>query len=422
MMNQPDRSLDNNPSNSSALDIEDSKPIDNEQSNSQAESSPTPTASALEEDINFNDFAGFNPNIPLTLEAQYQLAQDEETPQPPPIAERGIPRLVTMLLLTGGAILLGLIIWQLIKPRSAIKPIAQTTSQETQEYPIEDEKPELLARLAYQDQQQLIAKEPKNNEQPQIESNSLPTPKAAPLPERTVERPAPPPVAAPPVTPPPAPIVRTVTAPAPTPQPTPTPVPEKVDPFERWNQLAQLGQTRGNVDIEESLVAQNAPVPTSDDALSSTSSPEQLSIPNNDSTQEDFGDRLLSAQNSSPSLPRDNREDSSSSHLQPTPDELSPELLTVNIGQEQPQEQRLVSSHLSSGARGILSRTPQPLTTLETLQVALGITAPGTVSVPLLWDEGSGEQLYNRFAITLTEDLSATNGSSNDNRSFRKGY
>ncbi|NES97893.1 MAG: hypothetical protein F6K32_22315, partial [Desertifilum sp. SIO1I2] len=42
---------------------------------------------------------------------------------------------------------------------------------------------------------------------------------------------------------------------------------------------------------------------------------------------------------------------------------------------------------------------------------ALGITAPGTVSVPLLWDEGSGEQLYNRFAITLTEDLSATNGS-----------
>ncbi|MFB2839317.1 TrbI/VirB10 family protein [Floridanema evergladense] len=336
--------------------------------NRQVSSTP---ASELSEDIDFNDFADFNPHLPLSLEAQYQLTQDEEKPQPPPVAQRGIPRMVAMLLLTGGVIIVGLSIWQFVKPKSDTKPPVPTTAQKTKEPLLKDEKPELLARLAYVDQQKLIAQTPKSNEPTQREPKPSPTPKATPkpTPHRVVERPPAPRIVAtrPPVrptAPPPTPrtIVRTVTVPAPAPKPAPTltSTPEKLNPFERWNQLAQLGQTRGNVEVEteKSPVTQNLPIPTKDNSA------------NQDS-----------------------------------------KLLTVNIGKEQPPETPLASRQLSSGTIGILNRTPQPLTTSNTLQIALGTITKGTVSVPLLWDTGSGEQLYNRFAITLTEDVLATNGS-----------
>jgi hypothetical protein len=58
----------------------------------------------------------------------------------------------------------------------------------------------------------------------------------------------------------------------------------------------------------------------------------------------------------------------------------------------------------SPGAKGILNRTPQ------TAQVPLGTTANGVVSVPLLWDEGSGKQLGDKFAVTLTDNVTATDG------------
>ncbi|MEG3972584.1 hypothetical protein QUA00_33945 [Microcoleus sp. T2B6] len=65
----------------------------------------------------------------------------------------------------------------------------------------------------------------------------------------------------------------------------------------------------------------------------------------------------------------------------------------------------------SPGAKGILNRTPQSSSTSQTAQVPLGTTANGIVSVPLLWDEGSGKQLYDKFAVTLTDNVTATDGS-----------
>ncbi|NJL65774.1 MAG: hypothetical protein HC894_00920 [Microcoleus sp. SM1_3_4] len=92
--------------------------------------SPSPSPSK-DDDIDENFIANFDPNAPLTLETQYQLAQDEEKPLPPPVSERGVPRAVTMLLLTGGILLLGLLIWQFIKPKSPREPIAQSTPKES---------------------------------------------------------------------------------------------------------------------------------------------------------------------------------------------------------------------------------------------------------------------------------------------------
>jgi hypothetical protein len=58
----------------------------------------------------------------------------------------------------------------------------------------------------------------------------------------------------------------------------------------------------------------------------------------------------------------------------------------------------------SPGAKGILNRTPQ------TAQVPLGTTANGIVSVPLLWDESSNKQQGDKFAVTLTDNVTATDG------------
>src|SRR6478672_5417155 len=234
---------------------------------------PSPNPSPSDDDIDENFIANFDPNAPLTLETQYQLAQDEERPLPPPVSERGVPRAVTMLLLTGGILLLGLLIWQFIKPKSPREPIAQSTPKESSSPTIKDEKPELLAKLAYQDQQKLLAEKPQKTAKPKTEPSPKPsrTPRTPQTPRLVATRSAaPPPTPLREPLPAPRTVVRTVTVPAPIPQrvpsrtpaPPPAPIPkplipppliptpreEKIDPFERWNQLAQLGQIRGNFD------------------------------------------------------------------------------------------------------------------------------------------------------------------------------
>lgn len=444
-------------------------------------------------DIDLDNLAGFNPNLPLTLESQYQLAQDAEITQPPPIAQRGVPRAVTMLILTGVTISMFLLIWQFIKPKSAIKPLAQKTATPTEESAIKDEKPELLARLAYQDQQKLVAPplQAQKSPQPQPDVKSTPEPSTKPTPRPVIQRTTPRPVTTRPATPPPrtivrtvtvpaaAPppktIVRTVTVPAPTPKPTPsakpapsvpisspkptpTPVPEKIDPFERWNQLAQLGQTRGNIEISQSPPLQSASLPTSD-RVESTSSIETATIPeiqvssNPTTNREEFDDSSLprgeqipiNASNSLPQdVPNDDRElatiqtpertarslpedaialkghlveeSPNSESLPVISDSLSEvaqnnsEFLAVTTDNSPSSEKTSTSSNLSPGAYGILNRTPVSAINAPTTQMVLGTTASGAVSVPLLWDEDSDSQLFDRFAITLTEDIPAADG------------
>ena len=223
------------PNNSLPLDSEsilnnDSSKVSEDNFSPSPSPSPSPSK---DDDIDENFIANFDPNAPLTLETQYQLAQDEERPLPPPVSERGVPRAVTMLLLTGGILLLGLLIWQFIKPKSPREPIAQSTPKESSSGTIKDEKPELLAKLAYLDQQKLLAEKPQKTAKPKTE----PSPK----PSRTARTPRTPRLvatrsAAPPPTPLreplPAPrtVVRTVTLPAPIPQrvPSRTPAPAPI--------------------------------------------------------------------------------------------------------------------------------------------------------------------------------------------------
>ncbi|MEG4908601.1 hypothetical protein QUA85_19710 [Microcoleus sp. F8-C4] len=453
--------------------------------------SPSPNPSPSDDDIDENFIANFDPNAPLTLETQYQLAQDEERPLPPPVSERGVPRAVTMLLLTGGILLLGLLIWQFIKPKSPREAIAQSTPKESSSGTIKDEKPELLAKLAYQDQQKLLAEKPQKTAKPKTEPS--PKPSRAPRNPRTprlvaTRSAAPPPTPLREPLPAPRTVVRTVTVPAPIPQRTPAPPPapapipkplvpppliptpteEKIDPFERWNQLAQLGQIRGNFDpnrianavsatpstpaaTSATAAALTKPAPTTEfltvnignqksqpSYVSFEQIPEKLySHPNNASGERlhpEFpygGDSLETTDNSqnptnqltpapfSPQTSSDSTDNSieTEARLSASRTSLPADTEFQTLSPEAaPEASALTNSPTleqvnSPGAKGILNRTPQSSSTSQTAQVPLGTTANGIVSVPLLWDEGSGKQLYDKFAVTLTADFTATDGS-----------
>ncbi|MEG4230874.1 hypothetical protein QUA40_01970 [Microcoleus sp. Pol11C3] len=461
----------------------------NDDDNINSPISPSPNPSPSDDDIDENFIANFDPNAPLTLETQYQLAQDEESPLPPPVSERGVPRAVTILLLTGGILLLGLLIWQFIKPKSPREPIAQSTPKESSSGTIKDEKPELLAKLAYQDQQKLLASKPQKTAKPKTEPSPKPsrTPRTPRTPRLVATRsaaPLPTPLREP--LPAPRTVVRTVTVPAPIPQRTPAPPPapipkplipppliptpteEKIDPFERWNQLAQLGQIRGNFDpnrianavsatpstpatTSATVAALTKPAPTTEfltvnignqksqpSYVSFEQIPEKLySHPHNASGERlhpEFpygGDSLETTDNSqnptnqltpaplSPQISSDSTDNpiETEARLSARPTSLPADTEFQTLSPETaPEASALTNSPTleqvnSPGAKGILNRTPQ------TAIVPLGTTANGVVSVPLLWDEGSGKQLYDKFAVTLTADFTATDGSI----AFRKG-
>ena len=463
--------------------------LNNDDGNINSPISPSPNPSPSDDDIDENFMANFDPNAPLTLETQYQLAQDEERPLPPPVSERGVPRAVTMLLLTGGILLLGLLIWQFIKPKSPREPIAQSTPKESSSPTIKDEKPELLAKLAYQDQQKLLASKPQKTAKPKTEPS--PKPSRAPRTPRTPRL-----VATRSATPPPTPlreplpaprtVVRTVTLPAPIPQrvpsrtsaPAPIPKPlvpppliptpreEKIDPFERWNQLAQLGQIRGNFDPNRIANAVSAtpstPATTSATAAASTNPTPtsefltvnignqklQPSYVSFEQIPQEFYNRPNNAtgERLHPEFPAgedslETTDNSQNSTNQLTPAALSPQTSSdstdspietaARLSESQtslpdtefqtlspetaPEAEALTNSPTaeqvnSPGVKGILNRTPQTGSTSQTAQVPLGTTANGVVSIPLLWDESSNKQQGDKFAVTLTDNVTATNG------------
>ena len=455
--------------------------------------SPSPSPSpSKDDDIDENFIANFDPNAPLTLETQYQLAQDEERPLPPPVSEKGVPRTVTILLLTGGILLLGMLIWQFIKPKPPRNSIAQSTPKESPSPTIKDEKPELLAKLAYQDQQKLLAEKPQKTAKPKTEPS--PKPSRVPRTPRTPRTPrlvatrsaAPPPTPLREPLPAPRTVVRTVTVPAPIPQRVPsrtpapapilkplvppplipTPTSEKIDPFERWNQLAQLGQIRGNFDPNRIANAVSAtpstPATTSATAAALTkpapttefltvnignqkSQPSYVSF---EQIPQEFYNRPnnVTGERLHPEFPAgedslETSDNSQNSTNQLTPAALSPQTssdftdnpieIATRLSESQtslpdtesqtlspetaPEAEALTNSPTaeqvnSPGVKGILNRTPQTGSTSQTAQVPLGTTANGVVSVPLLWDEGSGKQQGDKFAVTLTDNVTATDG------------
>ena len=164
---------------------------------------------------------------------------------------------------------------------------------------------------------------------------------------------------------------------------------EKVDPFERWNQLATLGQqttslsknnwTQDNQTFEqaqslpdqsESEFSESKNTPTK---LEIDSSPIQIANASNEAQDKDRAISTVPIISSSNQLNRNHLEN-------PTPGEL-----------------------------GILNRTPlhlqQETITVSNspIQVQIGTSAEASVLVPIIWSEENKNQ--ERFAVELQEDV-----------------
>lgn len=372
-------------------------------SNTQIKQEPLPEQDQLLQDEEIlspeeqKELAGYENDVPIKLDEEYRLDLDEEDPEPRKASERGTTKLAVSGLAIGGLmVLLAGFWWIFASNNSGSDPVARPERQEQE--PVVDETPEneaakLRARIAYLEQEEELNKEPearsparlqpKNEEQkpeskaPETVPSPAPEPKAPPEPEvitrtvtRTVEKPVPvrvpaksspaprqvepqrPQIIAPPE---PSPSPTLPASPPPEIEEVP-PSPEPIDPRERWSELASLGTMTLSQQVETPVA----------------SAPRDLLLNENDN-----------ATRSREQVNSDN---------------------TITVGEEPP-----TNSRLSPGEAGILQRNVN-FQGNEPVRIAIGTSASGKVSIPLAADINSSNTAYQRFGITLTEDLTDNDG------------
>lgn len=349
------------------------------------------------------EISGYQPEQVALIDQEFLIERDNEQAEPQSGSENPLIRFAlakrcckqNASLLVGGVMGSGWMIWSIF---FASKPVVKAPVLESTPTVLASESSEaarLKAELA------LLNQASRNVEQP-VEQSPPPPPKPNKS-VRTVRTPKPskpriirekvqsPPRIIRETVPSPPKIIRervpnniqpknTVVNPSPAPSPTKS---EKIDPFERWNQLATLGQqttslgnknwTQDNQTFEqaqslpnqsETSESKNTPDNSENDA-----SPIQIA---NASNNEQDKDRALST------IPS-NKLNRNQSEI-PTPGEL-----------------------------GILNRTPtnfqqETITASNSpIQVQIGTSAEASVLVPIIWSEEDENQ--ERFAIELREDV-----------------
>ena len=312
--------------------------------------------------------AGYNPTANHLISEEYRLKQDAEGAVERPLAEKPSVRLGSVVGLVGMVIGSVALIWfGFLQPKPPVKQVVQNPTTSPKGEPVLDESAELKSRLAFQDQRQQLKVEPvaAKSPSPTLQNKPKPTPSRQTFSPRTTPASRITPITPVRISQPAPPVVRYI-SPNPVSYQASPPIrqPESnVDPFQKWNQLASLGQSQiGNSKVAEtqSEVAVNTQIPT---ALKPTA---KASI----STPEDPG------------------------------------IQTVLIGSKSTDSK---TDNLTPGMVGILNRTPVLPNVGETKEVALGTSAPGRIIMPMIWDQG-GNNPSDRFAIELTKPLTATDG------------
>lgn len=347
--------------------------------------------------------AGYQPEQAELIDREFMLERDEETAEPRDSSENPLVRFAIASLLVGGILLLGWLIWSIFFAVKSPKPVATSTPTPTPTpTATSDEAQRLKAELAFRNQisRQQQPTIPAPAPTPTPTPTSSPKPTQSPPPPRITREPAPPPriirepappprIIREPASPPriirePAPPPRIIREPAPPPRiirervpapaqvaaaPSPQPKVENIDPFERWNQLATVGQQTAPADAK--------PKPESSPSVSPEPSP---SVQPN-STQV--------AEATPTSIPIVSIGGSSS--IAATPTDNSTQSLT-------PGEQGILN-RTSVSESAIASKLP--------MQVQIGTSAQARVLVPMIWtQEDEGNQ--GRFAVELQEDVLST--------------
>lgn len=355
---------------------------------------PSRTEGQAEDDLTPEEeqhLAGFNPATPQLISEEYRLQQDQESAGERPLAERASIRLGAVVGVVGAVMGSGAVLWYgFLQPRPPARSARLSPTPPPATPPTVDETAELKSRLAFQDQQQQLQPEPVA----QPEFSPPPQPKVARAPT-----PVPPPAAvAPPVTvprlepvgvrPPPLPQDPSVAAPE---QLQPV---ESIDPYQRWAQLATVGQLRassGALEPSRRAASDRPDAPSPPGALANQQNP-VIPVVSIGTAETDPSTVMTGAE----MVP-----DSSSSAA---PIEVS----------------STDRADMTLGMMGILHRTPVSQWDQrpdDFSEVALGTSTPAQVVLPLIWEEGGdpptggpASPSGNRFAVVFTKDMKATNG------------
>jgi hypothetical protein len=328
--------------------------------------------------------AGFNPATPQLISEEYRLKQDQESAVERPLAERASIRLGSVVAVVGTVMGAGAVLWfGFLQPRPPARPVTQSPNPTPTTPPTFDETAELKSRLAFQDQQQQL--------QPESAARSQSPAPSRPVASRSTA-PAPTPAAvSPPITasrPDPV-IVRSPVTPPERIQPV-----ERVDPFQRWAQLANVGQLRVSPGAMEPSRTASNDLPGAQSNSSASATQQNPVIP------------VVSI----------GRTETESSSLTSSSD-----MVPNSFGVASPTELRSTfSADMTPGMIGILNRTPAGQLDGQMggfREVALGTSTKARVIMPMIWDEGSNNSTggtasaqENRFAVELVEDMKAANG------------
>ncbi|NJL63254.1 MAG: hypothetical protein HC903_17290 [Methylacidiphilales bacterium] len=328
------------------------------------------------------EISGYQPEQVALIDQEFLIQRDSEQAEPIDESENPLIRFAIASLLVGGVMGFGWMVWSIF---FASKPVVKApTPKETPTIVASgesDEAARLKAELALRNQASRNLEQPQKQTKPeriQTVTNSkvrstLPTPRI--IRERI---PSPPRI-----------IRETVTVNKPQSKPvsvtSPTPKLEKIDPFERWNQLATLGQqTIKNSNVTEDKEISNLP---SDNTTAKI--PEQLT------TEKIF--QKNESNNIIPAVAMSNSQTNSPTTLtNQTPGEWG------ILNRTSPNIERNYS-------QTAFSKPNSPM------QIQIGTTAKGDVVVPLIWTQEDKNR--GRFAVRSHEDIRST-----DNRVvFPKG-
>ncbi|MGD1872986.1 MAG: hypothetical protein ACFB02_08020 [Mastigocoleus sp.] len=325
------------------------------------------------------EISGYQPEQVALIDKEFLIQQDNEQAEPLPGSENPLIRFGIASMVVGGVMGFGWMIWSIFfAPKPVVKaPEAKPTSTVVKKEE-SDEAARLKAELALRNQaSRNVEKSPE----------TLPPPKPKPIePVRTVRQPRPskpriireripsPPRIIRERVPSPPKIIRERVPAKVTKTPVNSTKREQIDPFERWNKLATLGQQT----ISPNSRNFNQENPSSEPKVS-----ESESFTSN--SPEDSSPPILA--------------NASNKRLGKVSD-----LKTVTIDRNGNREQ-----YPTPGEWGILNRTPPNLRPETTnyanspIQVQIGTSAKASVLVPVIWSSEDDNQ--ERFAVELQEDV-----------------
>jgi hypothetical protein len=349
------------------------------------------------------EISGYQPEQVALIDREFLIQRDSEQAEPIDESENPLIRGAIAIMLVGGVMGFGWMVWSIF---FANKPVVKAHTPKSTPTIVAsgetDEAARLKAELALRNQAS------RNVEQPQKQTLSSPQ-RIKPLTTtRATFVKAPPPriirekVQSPPriirerVPSPPRIIRERVPVPSePKVVGSVAPTVEKIDPFERWNQLATLGQQTTSVSTkfqEDNQALQQA----------------QALLNKSEFNSENTIDR----QNNTILNPTDNSSPVTFTNATTKAQDKASTISTVAINSQNRQLNTNFEEPQTPGEWGILNRTPPNSKTktaafpTTSAQVQIGTSAKAKVIVPMIW--ASEDKNQGRFAVELQEDILST--------------